>query len=122
MSIEVLLVDEDRDVLDLVQTFLQQEDDLNVTGEPDPQEALQRAIDEEYDIVVSDYKMPHLNGVELCAELREQNEYVPFVLFSGREPGDMQPDAEDAGISGIVQKGSGTEQYSDLADQIRKAV
>jgi CheY-like chemotaxis protein len=122
MSIEVLLIDEDRDVLDLVQTFLQQEDDLDVTAEPNPQEALQRVVDEEYDVVVSDYKMPRLNGVELCAKLRDKGIPIPFVLFSGREPDDMQPDAEDAGISGIVQKGSGTEQYSDLAEQIRNAV
>lgn len=122
MGIEVLLVDEDRDVLDLVQTFLQQENDLDVTGESDPQEALQRVVDEEYDVVVSDYKMPRLDGVELCSELRDQDITVPFVLFSGREPDDMQPDADDAGISGIVQKGTGTEQYSDLADEIRSAI
>ncbi|MFC6757478.1 hypothetical protein ACFQER_13395 [Halomicroarcula sp. GCM10025894] len=44
MSIDVLLVDEDRDVLEIVQTFLEQEDDLDVTSEGDPETALELAL------------------------------------------------------------------------------
>ena len=119
MSIEVLLVDEDSDVLDIVQTFLEQEDDLDVTSEADPEAALEVAT--EYDVVVSDYKMPRLNGLELCAAIRERDGALPFLLFSAREPEDVQPQADDAGVTGFVQKGTGTEQYTELAERIRAA-
>jgi len=122
MSIEVLLVDEDQDVLDIVRTFLEQEDDLAVTSEADPETALRRALGDGFDVVVSDYKMPGLTGVELCSELRREGADLPFLLFSAREPEDMQQMAEEAGVTGVVQKGTGTEQYRDLAERIRTAV
>jgi len=122
MSIEVLLVDEDRDVLEVVQTFLQQEDDLEVTSEADPETALEMALTDEYDIVVSDYKMPRLDGLELCTEIRGHGNSIPFLLFSAREPEEVQPAAENAGVTGFVQKGTGTEQYTLLANKIRAAI
>ncbi|WP_324663760.1 response regulator [Haloarcula sediminis] len=121
MSIDVLLVDEDRDVLEIVQTFLGQEDDLEVTSEIDPETALDMALTGEYDVVVSDYKMPRLDGLELCTELRERERTIPFLLFSAREPADVRPAADDAGVTDFVQKGTGTEQYSVLAEKIRDA-
>ena len=121
MSIDVLLVDEDRDVLEIVQTFLEQEDDLEVTSEGDPEAALEMALTGGYDVVVSDYKMPRLDGLELCGELRDQGRSLPFLLFSAREPDDVRPAADEAGVTGFVQKGTGTEQYSELAEKIRAA-
>jgi len=119
MSIDVLLVDEDRDVLEIVRTFLEQEDDIDVTSEVDPEAALEQALTGEYDVVVSDYKMPRLDGLELCAALRDRDRSLPFLLFSAREPEDVHPAADEAGVNGFVQKGTGTEQYTVLAEKIR---
>lgn len=122
MSIEVLLVDEDRDVLEVVAAFLGQEDGFEVTTETDPEAALDRARTEPFDAVVSDYKMPKLDGMELCAAIREGGDDVPFFLFTARERDEVAADAEAAGATDVVQKGTGTEQYSVLADRIRGAV
>jgi len=122
MSIDVLLVDEDTDVLEIVQTFLEQEDDLDVTSESDPETALEMALSDGYDVVVSDFKMPGLDGLELCTELRKAGQPLPFLLFSAREPDDVQSAADDAGVTDFVQKGTGTEQYSVLAEKIRAAI
>ena len=122
MSLEVLLVDEDTDVLEIVQTFLQQEDDLDVTSEADPERALEMALSGEYDAVVSDYTMPRLDGLELCAAIREEEGDLPFVLFSARDREEIQPAAADAGVTACVQKGTGTEQYAELAERVREAV
>lgn len=122
MSIDVLLVDEDRDVLEIVETFLGQEDGFEVTGETDPERALDRITDGGYDAVVSDYKMPKLDGLELCSALRDRGNDVPFLLFTARELEDLEAAADDAGVTNVVQKGTGTEQYSVLADHIRDVV
>jgi len=122
MTFEVLLVDEDTDVLEIVQTFLQRENDLDVTSESDPETALDMALSGEYDAVVSDYTMPRLDGLELCAAIREEDTSLPFVLFSARERTEIQSAAADAGVTACVQKGTGTDQYEELADRIRDAV
>ncbi|WP_276272483.1 response regulator [Haloarcula litorea] len=122
MSVEVLLVDEDTDVLEIVGTFLGQHDDLDVTAESDPERALELVRSEDFDAVVSDYKMPRLDGIELCAAIRDGGDEIPFLLFSAREPETVQPEADEAGVTGYVQKGTGTEQYDVLADRVRDAV
>lgn len=122
MNVEVLLVDEDRDVLEIVATFLGQEDGFDITSEADPEAALEMAATGDYDAVVSDLKMPRLDGLELCAAIRERGGTLPFLLFTAREPSDFEAAAEEAGVTDFVQKGTGTEQYGALADRIRDAV
>jgi CheY-like chemotaxis protein len=36
-----------------------------------------------FDLVVTDYKMPKMNGVEFIAELRERSPNLPIILISG---------------------------------------
>lgn len=122
MSIEVLLVDEDVDVLEIVGTFLGQEDEFEITTEADPEAALDLAADGEFDAVVSDYKMPRLDGIELCATLRDSDVDIPFLLFTAREHGDVADAAAEHGVTAVIQKGTGTEQYGVLADRIRDAI
>lgn len=122
MSIDVLLVDEDQDVLDIVSTFLGREPDLSVATETDPEAALERALDGEFDAVVSDYRMPRMSGVELCDAIREAGNTIPFMLFSARERGEVEAELESAGVTEFVQKGTGTDQYTVLAEYIRDAV
>ncbi|RLM89929.1 response regulator [Haloarcula sp. Atlit-7R] len=122
MSIEVLLVDEDVDVLEIVGTFLGQEDGFEITTEADPEAALDLATDGGFDAVVSDYKMPRLDGIELCAALRENGVDIPFLLFTAREHDDVADAATENGVTAVVQKGTGTEQYGVLADRIRNTI
>ena len=37
-----------------------------------------------YDVVVSDYEMPQKDGLQFLKELREQNNEIPFILFTGK--------------------------------------
>ncbi|MFB6308063.1 MAG: response regulator [Haloarculaceae archaeon] len=120
MAIDVLLVDEDTEVLDLTEIFLEREGDMNVETESDPEAALDRATDAEFDCVVSDYKMPRLDGAELCKQLRERGEDLPFLLYTGRDPDQIAEDADDAGVTATFQKGAHTDQYQDLAALIRE--
>ncbi|MFB6222848.1 MAG: response regulator [Haloarcula sp.] len=122
MSIEVLLVDEDSDVLEIVGTFLGQEDGFEITSETDPERALELVADGDFDAVVSDYKMPRLDGVELCGAIRDRGKTVPFLLFTARERDDVIDTAMEHGVTDVVQKGTGTEQYSVLADRIREKI
>jgi CheY-like chemotaxis protein len=46
-------------------------------------EALERLADQPFDLVVTDYKMPRMNGVELIARLRKQSPGLPVILISG---------------------------------------
>jgi len=121
MTIDVVVVDEDQDVLDVMEAFLAREEGLSITTEVDAERALERIRDGEFDAVVSDLTMPALDGIELAHRVRDAKGQLPFFLYTGRDPAEVEGFA-DAPITGHMQKGTGTDQYSELAEQIRAAV
>lgn len=122
-DIEVLVVDEDEDMLDLTQTFLEREsDEISVTTEKRPPEAAERAGSGEFDCVVSDLRMPEMDGIELCQQLREQRPDLPVFLFTAADYADIEGTEGSEELTGVVQKGTGTDHYADLAEQIQTAV
>src|SRR5690242_14215683 len=48
-----------------------------------PQEALEQCAKILFDVVITDYKMPRMNGVEFILELRKQHPAIPVILISG---------------------------------------
>lgn len=48
-----------------------------------PHDALKLCAKEKFDVIVTDYRMPDMNGTEFIAELRRQGISVPVVLVSG---------------------------------------
>lgn len=56
-----------------------------------------REID--YSLVVTDYEMPFMNGLEAIREIRKFNRDVPIILVSGREPEEIEEAALEAGAS-----------------------
>src|SRR5258708_18862969 len=47
------------------------------------QEALEQCGKQRFDVVVTDYKMPKMNGIEFIRELRKHHPGVPVILISG---------------------------------------
>ena len=119
VEIAVLVVDEETDMLDLTETFLERESDrISVTTEQDPADAIERA--ETFDCIVSDLRMPKIDGVELAERIHEQDPDRPVFLFTAADGDDIQSDGAD--LAGVVRKGTGTEHYTELAEQIEAAV
>ncbi|MEF8813437.1 MAG: response regulator [Halovenus sp.] len=122
-SIRVLAVDEDPDVLELTETFLRRASDrIAVETETSASAALDRVAEGEVDCVVSDFRMPAMDGLELFEAIRETDPDIPFFLFTAAADRETSEAALSAGVTGFVRKGSGTEHYEELADLITDAV
>ncbi len=118
-QIPVLVVDEEPDMLELTATFLERESDrLAVETEQDARTAIDRAS--EFRCIVSDFRMPEIDGIELCERIREQHPSLPVLLFTAAEDEDIPTDAVE--LTAVVQKGTGTDHYTELVEEIRLAV
>lgn len=122
-SIRVLVVDEDQDVLGLTEAFLERESDaIAVETEQSAERALERIETGGFDCVVSDYRMPEMDGLELFDAVRDRDPDVPFLLFSAAADRETVEKASEAGVTEFIQKGSGTDHFKEMVDQIEAAV
>jgi CheY-like chemotaxis protein len=79
---KILLVDDNRDGL-LVRTAVLEEAGFEVQTANGGPEGLDRFSSGHYDVVVTDYRMPLMNGVELIARMRAVEANTRIILLSG---------------------------------------
>jgi len=121
-EISVLLVDDEPDVAEVTGLHLQRQNEaFDVTIEYGAQEALD-ALTDDIDCVVSDYEMPHKDGLDFLRDVREYDPTLPFILFTGRGSEEIASEAISAGVTDYLQKGTGTDQYAVLANRLENAV
>ena len=68
-----------------------------------PHEALEMCLTQKFDLIVTDYKMPKMNGIELIKQLRLVNKTVPVILLSGFT-NTLGLNEENTGASAVIQK------------------
>lgn len=66
--------------------------------------ALIRARSEGFDLVITDFNMPGMSGIEVLRELRRLRPSLPVILTSGFISEDMLKEAQSAGANGVVRK------------------
>jgi CheY-like chemotaxis protein len=82
-SIRILLVDDDPEVRDLVATVLE-EAEIQVVRAADGSEALLRMLEEgPFDVLVTDLRMPGIDGFELARRVRQSRPETRVLFMSG---------------------------------------
>ena len=123
-SIAVLHVDDDREVVDLVREYVDiHYDNITISTEWNGDDALaylERT--DNVDCVISDYRMPGLNGLELLEAVRERWPDLPFILFTENGSEWVAERAITLDVTSYVQKRPGRDRLATLVDRIRKGV
>jgi len=86
----VMLVDDEPNILSALRRSLATIDARQLDGEAllfetftSPEAAINRSDEQDFDLVISDYRMPSMNGVEFLARIMELQPSVPRVIISG---------------------------------------
>ena len=120
--LKILHVDDEENQLEFTKIFLEQfEDDVVIDSVKDPEEALKKQEEENYDCIVSDYKMMSMNGIELAQKVREKSD-VPFILYTGQGSEEVAENAFSAGVDDYLRKEAEPTHYQVLAKRIRHNV
>ncbi len=123
MMISVLCVDDEPNMLYLSKTFLEKTGEFVVDTASSAQEALTRLQQTEYDIIVSDYIMPVLSGLDFLRILRKQGNHIPFILVSCRGQEMEIVEAINDGLSGYLTKeGDPAYNFAMLSHRINQVV
>jgi DNA-binding response OmpR family regulator len=99
----VLLVEDDEPLARIVTKSLSQNGfDVEVAG--DGETGLDRAREGGHDAVVLDIQLPKLNGIEVCARLREERNDVPIIMLTARSGVPDRITGLDAGADDYLVK------------------
>jgi NarL family two-component system response regulator LiaR len=103
--IMVAIADDHEMVRMSLRIFLQMYSDIEVIGEAtNGAEALALCTQLNPDIILMDYVMPEMDGVEAANLLREQCPNVQVILLTATVSTDLAPMAYDAGVACLLKK------------------
>lgn len=86
MSIEgrrILIVDDEEMITDTIATYLELTTDLTIYTANDPLDGLKYVEEQEIDLVISDFLMPKMNGLEFLRRVKEIQEDTTLILLTG---------------------------------------
>jgi PAS domain S-box-containing protein len=118
----VLLVDDNESLLHVADKFLQREEPpFDVVTTVSPLEALQRLRTDQFDVVVSDYRMAEMDGLEILQTLRDEHNNIPFIMFTGQGREEVAMKALNLGANYYLMKGNDLRStFGELAHYIRQ--
>ncbi|MFB6178772.1 MAG: PAS domain S-box protein [Halorientalis sp.] len=122
-ALHVLIVDDDPGVGETLARQLELErEGIVAAAEQRASDALDRIRDESIECVVSDYEMPSMDGLDLLAAVREIDEDLPFILFTGSGSESLASDALSRDVTDYVQKSGTKETATVLANRIENGI
>jgi CheY-like chemotaxis protein len=115
-GMSILYVDDDEAIVFMMTRFLERQG-YRVSGYTDPREALAavRSQPDAFDLVVTDYNMPRLSGLDVARALREIRTGLPVALASGYITEELRALVSAAGVRELIYK-------PDTADALCEAV
>lgn len=99
---KILVVDDDPNVVDLVRIYLER-DGHEVLTASDGMAGLEKARDEQPDLVVLDLMLPRMDGMEVCRTLRGESS-VPVVMLTAMVEEDVRLAGLDLGADDYMTK------------------
>jgi len=105
-DIKILIVEDQDDVRALIRSMVLDVGFTQVFESADGREAL-KFIDEAddfVDLIICDWNMPGMSGVELLRQVRSVNEDMPFLIVTGRDDIESVVEAKSSGVTGYIRK------------------
>ena len=104
MSERILVVDDELDMLMLLRMIIEDNSDYAVETTNNPSEGLKMLTEKDYDLVISDLKMPGMDGMELFDELQEIKPGVPVIIITAYGSLETADEAMKKGVSDFITK------------------
>ena len=115
----ILFVDDEPDIVAISKDRLQRlgYDVVAMSNSLDALEAF-RSHPDTFDLVITDYTMPRLTGVDLAKEIRRMGFNTPIILCSGNNELMAGEKSEEAGITEMVMKPLSKKEFSEVIRKV----
>lgn len=103
-KVAVLLVDDDDQLLTSVRNCLNFHDKYTIAVATSAEVAFDKLLNNRYDVIVCDIKMPVINGFDFLKKLRCDDNKIPFIVFTMTDDKQTVLKAFSLGANGFVGK------------------
>jgi two-component system, chemotaxis family, chemotaxis protein CheY len=101
----ILVVDDDSEMRRLIRRMLLRMQVDKVAEAGSAREALEQIEGEDgLDLVICDWNMPEISGIDLFKQIHAQRPDLPFLMLTGRADVDSVVAAKQAGVSAYIVK------------------
>jgi DNA-binding NarL/FixJ family response regulator len=116
----ILIADDHEIFLDSLSMLIATFPDVEVVGNcKNALEALDFLQNQTIDLLVTDYKMPQMSGIELTLQLRQKYPKIKVLMLSVSEEAEMIREAFQAGVWGYMMKKSGKGELQKAVESIK---
>lgn len=106
--IRAIYVDDEPNLLEIVKEYLEMEGDIIVETTNSAANALTTFSSRRYDVIISDYQMPGMDGLQFLRKIRTSGDQTPFIIFTGKGREEVVTEALNLGANLYLQKGTDT--------------
>lgn len=100
----MLIVDDNEDMVNFISNNFKSKYNILTAG--DGIEALEKLNGNEVTLIVSDWMMPRMSGVELCKAVRKDTNtsHIPFIMLTAKTDDDSKVEGMDCGADSYIEK------------------
>jgi len=105
-NMRILVVDDYKTMLRIIRNLLKQINFSNIEDAMDGSSALQKLREKEFGLIISDWNMEPMTGIELLKEVRadEKLKKIPFIMITAESKTENVIVAKQAGVSNYIVK------------------
>ena len=114
---KIFIVEDERPIARLLQLTLEREG-FKTASEPNGRRAYDRILQEKYDLILLDFMLPDMDGMEICRRVREVSD-VPIIMLTARDEIRDKVEGLDLGADDYMTKPFAAEE---LLARIRRVI
>ena len=103
MHKNILVAEDDKNIANLIKELIKRKGN-NAILATDGEEAFKLFSSVKVDLIITDLKMPHIDGMTLIKMIREKNKSIPIIIITGYGSEENRNKANLLGVSTILQK------------------
>lgn len=115
-KLRVLVIDDSQQIREFLTDYVLEPNDFLVEIAVDGLLGLKKALSNKPDLILMDYEMPHLNGLEVLKRLRQQNSKVPVILMTSHGSEQVAVEVFRLGVHDYIIKPFTAEQMLEAIE------
>uniref|UniRef100_UPI00404722DC response regulator transcription factor n=1 Tax=Flavobacterium sp. TaxID=239 RepID=UPI00404722DC len=99
----ILIVEDEKGIVDFLKQGLEEEG-YTISSASDGEEGLRKALELEVDLVLLDWMLPKIQGIDVCKRIRKEKTNLPIIFLTAKDTVQETIEGLKAGANDYIKK------------------